>query len=347
MTNIILRRLLLAACLLPLPGCRLDFTRTQRGQPLRFDDFHELQPRETRREDAVERLGAPDRVRWESGKSRLTWEHEDSTFIQLRLQVPFSIFGYRHNLFQYFEDQRNVNAMDLLFDESGLLEQKTLRLHDAYKTPHEPGSWRLVLTPRFEHSFLLLGDADFQDYDEIFDDGFVAGFDLGIQPVPPAVVKLGGRYQIHDGRTISAGTTRVSFDDLELFTAEASVRLQLPLRILFDTEQLQNVWTLLLEDDPAVFEGWLVFLEAGLGVTFNGNVPVALDGMPGGNFFDAGPGLSSSIGVGIEYSWEGISVQAAFVYRTSDGFDEGNSPLPADADRFQSFLGMASVSLKF
>ena len=335
-------------CFVLATGCRLDFTRSQTGVPLRFSEYEELVEGKTRRPEALEKLGAPDKVKWENGKSRLTWTHDDSTHLQMRLQLPISLFGYRHNIFQYFQNQEQLSMMDLVFDETGQLEQKTLRLHDAYRTDsQDSGRWRVLFTPRLEHSFLLLGDADFRDYDDIFKDGYVAGFDIGIQPVAPAIIQLGGRYQLSEGRTIPDGASQVKFDDLELFTAELSVRLQLPLRIFFTPGILENAWTLLVEDDPANFDGWIFYVEGGVGVTINDGVPVLVDGVRQGNFFDNSAGFSTSAGVGFEYSWEHFSLRTGFVYRTADGFEGGNSPFPADAGLFHSFLGMASLSVKF
>jgi len=334
-------------CLLALSGCRLDVRRVRSGTPLKFEEFEELNVGESRRDDALEKLDAPDEVDWENDKARLTWKHLDATLLQLRLQLPLAFFGYRHTLFQYFENSDLVNEMELVFDKDGFLEQKDLRLPDAYKRePTKVGSWRLHFTPRFEHSLFLIGDADFRDYSELFENGIVAGLEVGVQPVAPVTLALGGRYQNFQGETFALNDgSLIALDDLELFTLELLLRFQLPLRVF--SEGIENLWVIMLEDDPADHDGWVFFVEGGVGVTVNENVALWDDGVLQGDFFQSGAGLSNSLATGLEYSWENVSVRAGVSARSTDAFDAGNSGFATgNADSFSALLGMVNLSVK-
>ncbi|MBN1442267.1 MAG: hypothetical protein JXA90_06135 [Planctomycetes bacterium] len=337
-------------------GCSLDVARVRSGEPLKLDRFEELEEGKTTKIEALEKLGAPDRVSWETDQERLFWDRLDTYYASIRFQLPLSLYGYRHNLYQYFRGQDQYNTMELLFDEEGVLEQKSLRLPAAYREERPESSWRWHIAPRFEHSFLLMGSGDFDDYRKIFRNGYAAGLDVGVQPVAPLIFSLGGAYQSYAGRPGTRSfldedenivPRRVSPDDLDLYTLEAKIRLQVPLRLFADAESFRDFWTILLDEAPETHDGWAVFVEAGVGATYNENVPVAIDGARRGNLFDSSIQLSSSGTTGIEYSARRISARLGIIFRAQDGFDEGSSPLEADAESFQSWGAFASVALKF
>ena len=337
-----------AVMLITLVGCRFEIARVRRGQPIDHATFETLEPGSTSRGEALGALGAPDDVQYESGKSRLGWEYVDETFFGARTQVPLALFGYRHDLLRYFQDRDAVHRMELLFDDDGVLEQKSIRLPEEQREDDTDHGARWHLVPRIEHSFLIVGDADVADYEDLFDHGTAVGLELGYQPVAPLTVSLGGRYQHYPGRGITgASGTRFEFDDLELFTTEGTLRVQLPLRVFASRENFSRIWDLFLGDDPATHDGWLYFIEAGLGITVNGHVPLWIDGARSGSLFSAGPVVSSVATSGIEYSARRVSVRAGLVYRSTDGFDQGDSRFDVDPGAFQTLGGFVSVGLKF
>lgn len=336
--------------LIALSGCRLSIGRVRSSRPLDVDSYERFAEGVTRREEVLRSLGAPDRVRWENGQARLTWEHIDATLLQARVQLPLSFFGYRHDLFRYFHNREHANVMDLVFDEDHVLQEKSLRLPDAYRFEEPEGrKWRIHLAPRLEHSVLLIGDADFRDYADLFENGPLVGLDLGLQPVAPLTLQIGGRASQHDGKSFLSSTgERISVEELDLYILEASVRLQVPLRIFASAESLQNAWTLVLRRDPAEHDGWICFIEAGLGVVYNEDVPVRVDGAPSGDLFDDGIGFTNSVAAGLEYSWSNLSLRGGVVYRRADGFDGDGGPIDSDeSSAFQSLGGMVTLALKF
>ncbi|MEM7235769.1 MAG: hypothetical protein AAF517_26605, partial [Planctomycetota bacterium] len=145
-------------------GCRFSIARVRKGQPIKHEKFDDLKLGETKRTEVLDEMGAPDIVRWENGKSRLTWQYIDTTVFETRAQVPIALFGYRHNLFRYFQNRDNANTLDLVFDDEGTLSTKSLRLPKSYREEEEDDGSRWQLTPRFEHSFFLGGDAGAADY---------------------------------------------------------------------------------------------------------------------------------------------------------------------------------------
>lgn len=341
----------LLCCALPLAvGCRLDVTRIRGGRPLDVETFEELRVGESTRDEALEKLGAPDRERWETDRARLFWDYTDDTNVNLRFQLPIALLGYRHNLFQYFQGQDQANDMELVFSERGQLLEKSLRLPEDYRA-EDRAAWRLHLAPRFEHSFLLAGSAGFEDYSEAFRNGYVAGADVGFQPVPPVIVSLGGTYQEYQGKGFAyedgGQTLPGALGDLRIYGVEAKVRLQIPVGRLLDSDTVGELWKLMLDSDPSRHDGFIVFAEGGLGGAVNDNVEVAIDGVPRGRLYDNVWQLTSSGTAGIEYSMSRVSVRAGVTFRTMDAFDPGSSPVDSAADAFQAWLGTVSLSVKF
>ncbi|MEM7235839.1 MAG: hypothetical protein AAF517_26970 [Planctomycetota bacterium] len=123
--------------------------------------------------------------------------------------------------------------------------------------------------------------------------------------------------------------------------------MQLPLRVFASAENFQNMWDLFLDRDPASHDGLLYFIEAGFGAVYNGGVPLWVDGVRQGDFFESSVGLSSSATSGLEYSWKNISIRGAIILRAANGFDSGDSGFNSDAGGFQSVGGMFSLALKF
>jgi hypothetical protein len=101
------------------------------------------------------------------------------------------------------------------------------------------------------------------------------------------------------------------------------------------------------ERDPRSHDGWVLFVEGGLGLTHNEDVGVRVDGQSRGDFFDSSVQFSNSAASGIEYSAEHVSVRVFAAFRSVDGFDSGESRLPDDAGTFQTWLVGAAVALKF
>ncbi|HLU46498.1 MAG TPA: hypothetical protein VK116_00390, partial [Planctomycetota bacterium] len=340
--------LLLVAAVV-VPGCRFTVGRTRSGSPLRQQEFEKLEPGTTTLQSAMDALGAPDRVKWETDQSRLTWLYLDVTHFQTRLQVPISVFGYRHNLYNYFEDHDLVHAMDLVFDEQGVLEEKSLRVPAAYRREEQERSgMRVQIAPRYEHMFLLVGDGGIVDYEDIFEPDFGVGLDLAIQPVAPVTFSLGGRYhELRGDDHVLGNGDLLQVDDMDLYTLEAALRLQIPLRIFAGAESFSRVWELFLDDDPATHDGWIYFIEGTVGFTVNEDVRVARARRFAGTIYDRGIDLSNAAMTGFEYSARHVSVRAGLVYRAWGGFDRGSAAFARDGESLQALGVFGSIAIKF
>ena len=330
-------------------GCALDVRRDRFSVPLERDKFEQLEVGETDLDTALETLGAPDIVERENDADadHLWWLHKDAADISIRLQVPLSYFGYRHNVFQYFQGDDQTNKIHLTFDDAGQLTQKDMILAPGYEsaTGPEPPN-RIHIAPRVEHSMFLSGSGDFADYDELFENGLLLGLDLNYQPVAPLVIGIGANYQTYEGEIIqnAGGNLRVRQSGLAHLGADDSSTDSFEVfGSLFDYAQVRRI---LLDEDPRSADGWIVFVEGGAGVTYNDDVLVTRGGITT-NFFDEGIGFSSSASAGIEYSMEHVSFRVGLDFRNADAFDSGNSGLPDDASAFRSVLGMASLAVKF
>ncbi len=329
-------------------SCALDVRRQRFGRRLPEKPYAELAVGETKLDEALDKLGAPDLIERENDdeEDHLWWLHKDAADINIRLQLPLSYFGYRHNVFQYFQGDAQTNKIHLIFDESGTLLQKDFILPEEYAGdigPEPPDRWHF--TPRFEYGLVLDGSADVADFDEIFERGGIIGFDVNYQPVAPLVLGFGGSYQHYSGDTIQFAGGTFSFDDLELLNAEALIRLQLPFEVFSSLFDYAEVRRILLDEDPRNADGWLVFLEGGAGVVYNNDVGVQGPG-PAANFFESGIGLSSVATIGVEYSWETVSVRAGFGVRSNDAFEEGDALIPDDAQALRVWTAVISVALK-
>jgi hypothetical protein len=330
-------------------GCRFSLGRVRDGRPLDTKTYADLEPGTSRLDEAVERLGAPDRVSPESGRSRLSWEYVDTTLFETRIQSPISLFGYRHTFLDYFQNRDAAHRMDLVFDEDGLLAEKSLRIPDAYKDgASDRGSERYSIGAELEHSFLLLGDAGIADYDDFFEPGPAAAIAFGIQPVAPVLLSLAGRATELQGRDFAPSSgARIRVDDLEMYSAEIRLRIQIPLRIFASIESLRNLWRLFLEADPSAQSGWLLFTEGSIGVAWNDHVPVARGGSSQGTVFDAGIGMTNSGVFGVEYAGQHFFSRLGLVYRTTDGFDRGSASFAREGGGFQSLGALISVAFAF
>jgi len=339
----------LAAVAVAISGCSLDVGRERFGVPLDADALTDLEVGRSDLDGALTALGAPHLIERENDarEDHLWWFHRDESDISIRFQVPLSVFGYRHNIFQFFQGDEQTNKLHLVFDDDGMLRQKDLVVPDAFAaSAAERAPGRVHVAPRFEQSFFLSGSADFADYADLFDPGYVLGLDISYQPVAPLVLGIGGTYQIHEGDSLRAGGASFAFDDLEIFAAELMIRLQIPFEVFGHLSDFDAVRRILLDDNPQSADGWLAFVEGGAGVAYNEDVVV---GTAGGrsNFFDSGVGLSNSATAGLEYSWAAISVRAGVGFRTVDALDEGNSGLDDRADSLRTWMGTLSVALKF
>lgn len=331
-----------------LSSCRLDVARTRVGNRLKVDEYEKLRLGKATIQDGLDALGVPDRSEWQGGNDYLWWHFFDDTTISMRFQLPISFFGYRHNFLQYVADNERTNTIELVFDENGVLEHKSIKIPKGHQPSRDVGSgWRFHINPHIGYSLFVAGDADFRDYDDLFRNGYLAGVEMGVQPVPPLVLGMSGHYQRYEGKSFTASGSRFELDDLELFTLEGKVRLQVPMRILLVLHDVDEMWRILSADDPTAYDGWLLFVAAGLGATLNGNVPVTIDGARGGNFFDDSWQFATSGEAGVEYSLEHLSVRLGLGFRSVDAFDEGNSGLPDNATAFQVWSVGLAVALKF
>jgi hypothetical protein len=332
-----------------LAGCSIDIGRQRSGVPLSVGGYERLRPGEARLQNALDELGAPDRVEWKSGSDYLWWHHLDNTALRVRFELPVSFFGYRHDVFQYVDTMDQANTIAMVFDENGVLTEKSLNVPDIYRfDPERRRASRIHIGPRLEHSVFIAGETDFALYRDTFRNGYLAGVEAGIQPVPPLVFRLGGSYSAYPGKELVSGSSRLNFAHLDLYSAELGLRLQMPVDVIPHLFQIQEVWRYFFEEDPERADGWLLYVEGGVGATFNSNVPVSINAIPRGNYLDSGWGFLSTGGGGVEYSWKHLSVRIGFSFRSTDGFDEGNSPVPSGgATGFNTWMGGAALSIKF
>ena len=333
-----------------LCGCALDVNRERVGTPLDLEAFETLEPGSSDLGDSLDALGAPHLIERENDdeETHLWWIHRDLADINLRLQLPLSFFGYRHNVFQYFQGDDQNNTIHLAFDDEGQLLQKELHLPEGFEAlDSEPAPAVFHLSPRAEYSLLVEGDADFRDYDEIFDEGYLLGFDFGYQPVAPLVISLGLSYQEHEGQDVDVGPADVEFGDLRIWSAQVLVRLQIPFEVFGNLFNYAEVRRVLLAEDPSVYDGWLVYLEGGLGAAYNEDVSADFQGNRLGDFFDDGVGMTNVAGAGIEYSLQPVSFRLGGTFRSIDAFSDGDTVLADEAEGLGLWMVGASMSFKF
>lgn len=331
-------------------GCHIDIVRVRAGRPLPLQVYEDLAVQKTTRGEVLEKLGAPEKAEWKS-KDYFYYLYRDSTLAGVRFQFPpfRSAFGYQHTFLTLQEGGEDLNAIQLVFDEAGVLEEKSLRLssqqEEVAKTkPNTISAFHL--TPHFEHSVLLLGDGGFRDYDRLFENGFRAGLAFDYQPYPIVALFLDTAYQEHQGSNLSARGMRFGVDDLELFTANVGVRLEAPISLLWNLSDVETVQRLFVDDNVQATQGLRFFLSGSTGIVVNGNVPLKVDGVRSGNLYDNGLGFAGEAGAGLLYAWPWGQVYVNAIYQILDPFDRGNSPVDDKGSAFQTVLVGGGVAIK-
>jgi hypothetical protein len=340
--------LLLLGSLVALAGCRLDIFRLREGKTIDKESFEKLEVKKTTLEDALEALGAPDKLEWKSGDDYLWYYYADTLDVGLRFRVPFSFFGYEHNFLILSEGSDYLNTLQLVFNEKQVLEQKSLHLSSAYQpSPEDKAGWKLHFTPRIEHSVLLQGDAGVDDYRKVFQNGYRAGLDIGWQPVPVFTFLATGSYHEYQGDSLKDGADRIRFGNLQLYQMEIGVRLAAPVSLVAKLDDFEEVKRVLFEEDLSRSQGFRIYFQGTTGATINSNVPVKVNGARSGNFYNNSVQFSGTLGAGVEYGWSWGAAYLGVSYVSIDPFDKGNSPVKDDNSAFQSFLVGGGIDLKF
>lgn len=348
-----LRRWIVCCCLLALvSGCSLNVFRTRRETLAPHEKYDELVVGETKLEDTLSKLGAPNRLEWVSGDDYLWYDSVDNISVGLAFRIPTPIFGYQHTFMRLRDAQDEVNSLQLVFNEDGVLQYKRLRLAEAHEDdePDDPNAskWKLHLRPRIGYSFMMLGDGGVEDYDDLFDNGYRAGFDIGFQPFPIVTLLAGGSYQQHDGETLDIGGSRVEFDDLELFDFQVGVRVAVPFRIfsafMNDFEEVKRI---VFDDNLDRPGGLRLYIQGTTGGSFNNDVEVKIDGASTGDFYDDDFLRSSTAEAGIEYGWGWGTANVGVTYQRMDAFEEGDSPLDGDGDGLQTVMITGGLGIRF
>lgn len=368
---------ILAPCLalgflLITAGCRIDILRIRAGTPLKKDEFEKLEVKKTTRSEALDALGAPEKVEWKNGDDYFWYLYADTVDTGIRFQFPpfRSVFGYQHNFLRLDENADEVNAIQLVFDQHGVLKQKSLRLSEAYRAPPEhPSGWKIHLMPNVEYSAILGGDAGIKAYDRLFKDGYRAGLDVAFQPLPVFSLIASGSYQEHQGDHFPspgkfpgipavpvpgvpgipavAKGDRLSFDDLKLYQLEIGIRLSAPISILSSFTDFEEVKKVLFEEDLNKLKGFRIYVQATTGGAINSRVPVKSKEIPIGNYFDRRFRFSTNIGMGIEYVGRYGSIYSGLAYQSIEAFDQGNTTLHDNAEGFATVLLVAGASVSF
>lgn len=351
------RPLLLLLLLLPAlasVGCRIDVVRYRGGSPLDEEAYETLEVDRTTREEVVRELGAPEKLEWKSGNQEeyLWYLYADLVNVGLRFQFPpfRSFFGYQHTFFRLNENAEEVNAMQLVFDEEGVLRHKSLRLSETYAEDDEEDTsrkWLIRPTLFYDRSVMFLGDGGVRDYDEMFENGYRTGLDVAVQLFPIVSLLAGGNYQRYGGDSDQTGFGFVEWDDLELYQARAGVRLSIPLQVLFELSDFNRVKHILFEEDLWKGQGLVFYLQGTTGFSYNESVSVEIDGVDSGDFYDGGLVLSSGATTGLEYDWSWGSIFAGISYQSVGAFDEGDSPLDGDGGSFEAVHIGGGLSVKF
>lgn len=331
-------------------GCALDIGRDRVGVPLDLEAAEELEPGRSDLGESLEKLGAPHRIERENEADRthLWWVHRDAADVNLRFQLPVTLLGYRHNVFQYFQGEGQDNTIHLVFDDDGQLLDREIHVAPEYRESDAtdfPG--RLHLAVRGEHTLALQGDAGIDDHDELFHRGHLAGIDVGWQPVAPLVFGLGLSAQDFSGKSVETGPVPLEVHDLRLYAAHLQVRVQVPLEALSQITDMRVMREVLLEEDPRAFHGWLLYVEGGVGLVYNEDVPVDGPGGRIGDLFDDGIGQTGLAGAGIEFSAGGLSLRLGGTYRTLDELSGGNTALDDDATGLDLWSVSVGLGLNF
>ncbi len=337
----------LLAGLLSGSGCSIDITRTRVNLPLNQEAYRQLSPGKTTLDQALKTLGAPDKVEAYPDKDYLWYLHQDSTRVGLRLESPISFFGYRHTIAELDQNAEDTDAMRLVFERNGVLLDKSLRLAPAFSAPEIAPSWAFHILPRYGYSPLVAGDGGQEPFGKLFDPGQLFGGYVGVLPVPCFMFLVGGNYQTYPGGTFRAQGQRVHLDDLRLYQAEIGGRFQLPPEFFATIGDMDKMKELFYSNDLQRHQGLFLFFQWTVGATFNEEVGARFGATPSGSYFDKSLGLSTTVGVGVEYYWRRLGLQAGIDYQAIDAFESGDVRLDTDAGSFQSFILTAGASYRF
>ncbi|MGQ9590835.1 MAG: hypothetical protein ACUVYA_11130 [Planctomycetota bacterium] len=333
-----------------LAGCHLDVVRYRLGAPIDREAYERLEVGRTTRAEAVSALGAPDKLEWKSGDDYLSYLYGDRLALSLRFQFPpfRSVFGYQHTFLRLSEASDDLDAAELVFDEDGVLRQKSLRVSGASESPAAaPRNWRLVAAAAAERSAILLGDGGFADYGDLFRPGWWTGAEIGYRPVPVAAFLVSGAYRRHDGDSVREGPDLVRAGALELYEVEVGFRFSIPVAVFLELGDFDQVKRTLFETDPRRFAPLRLAIRTATGAAFSSDVPVSVNGLPAGDLYERAVVFSSSAGAGLEYGWPWGAVFAGVTYRRTGGLRGGDSALGENGDPFEAILFGGGLSIAF
>lgn len=318
--------------------------------PLDIEGYESLEEGKTTLADTLDELGAPEKLEWKNGKDYIWYLHKDFTRLGVRFQAPISVFGYRHTFAELEGNSDETNSMALVFDEDGVLRQKSLRLSNTYLALEEKTKvqdsrkldfrWPIYLIPTYGYSPLFAGDGGEEDYRDLFKDGHLMGMHVGILPTPFFMILVGGNYQTYNGDRFNNNGQKVSLDELELYQFEVGGRLQFPPEFFVKFWDFEEVKALLHTSDFQQHQGPFFYIKWTLGGTYNDSIKIKIDNAPAGTYFHHSLRLSSTIGGGIEYIRGPFGVHVEVSYQTIGAFKKGsNRSLDSDdAEDFHNIL---------
>jgi len=335
-------------------GCSFDISRQRANVPLNQAAYRRLEVDKSTLGETLETLGAPDKVEYKAGREEqyLWYLHRDATRFGVRIESPVAVFGYNHTFAEIDINAEDTSSMGLVFDREGILREKNLRMAPAYAGMEEedkqpPQPWAVYLLPRYGWSPAIYGDAGEGNYGELYKQGHLIGGEIGIMPAPYFMLLFGGNFQRYDGDPFRTGAQTISVEDLRLYQAEIGGRFQVPPRFFVSFWDSNELKKLFYSEDSRLHQGVFITFSWTLGVAYNEDVGVDIDGVPSGTYFENSIGLSTTIGMGAEYRWRRLGVQAGFEYEIVDGFKGGNAPIDTDAGDFRSVMFTGGISLRF
>lgn len=344
-------------------GCRIDIIRFRTGNPIDERKYEDLRVDETTREAVMETLGAPDKVEHKSGDDYVWYLYADTVGTGVRFVFPpfRSLFGYQHTFLRLDENSEEVNALGLVFDEAGILRTKNLRLSESYGASDDAKPpLRVTMAPYGEYSALLLGDGGFGDYDALFDRGYKAGLDVGLEPFPILQFMVGANVQRYAGRTVRyteetvpppgppqpVGRTARP-DDLEIVQARVGFRIEIPFEVFLRLGDFEALKRILFEADPRKGRGFRLYIQGTTGVSFHPEIGVRIDGADAGALYERGYGFSGDAGAGVEFAWGWGSAYVGAGYQSVGSFRDGDSRLDGDGEALEALMVGGGVSLRF
>lgn len=345
-----LHLLCLALLAVAAQGCNIDIIRSRAGNPLRRQQYERLEPQKSTRGEALDILGAPEKLEWKNGKDYFWYLYKDELDSGVRFQFPpfRTAFGYQHTLLRLNEAAEDTNAIELVFNEEGILERKSIRLPDTYDTNVlEGGGWKLHAAAHLDYSAVLFGDGGVASYSKLFEPGFRTGLSCGWQPVPVLTLLGRGSYQNHAGGSFRKGGRDIDIGDLHLYGAEVGVRLGAPIELLWSFTNYDKVRRMMIESDMNQASGIRIYLEGMTGIMLNSNVTAKVDGVRAGKLYDNDYQFSGTIEAGLEYGWSWGTAHIGASYQSIDGFNEGNTNLDDSAGTFQAILVGGGLSFRF